>query len=72
MWRHVIGSDPSDDVCVYCEDDESFYIGISRSRSERLLYIHSGGLGTSFGGTLARDHSNFLHPCQPMFALYSC
>ncbi|KAL4433270.1 hypothetical protein ABPG77_003318 [Micractinium sp. CCAP 211/92] len=47
VWRHVIGSDPSDDVCVYCEDDESFYIGISRSRSERLLYIHSGSAVTS-------------------------
>lgn len=30
------------DECVYHEEDDSFYIGISRSRSERMLYIHAG------------------------------
>ena len=49
MWRHVIGSDPSADACVYHEEDESFYIGISRSRSEQLLYIHAGADGAGAG-----------------------
>lgn len=43
MWRHAIGADPSTDVCVYHETDDSYYIGIGRSRTERLLYIHAGG-----------------------------
>jgi oligopeptidase B len=43
VWRHVIGTDPSQDQCVYHEADESFYIGIGRSRTERLLYLHAGG-----------------------------
>ena len=33
VWRHVIGSDPDDDALVYHEQDESFYVGISLSRS---------------------------------------
>ena len=49
VWRHVIGSDPSADACVYHEEDESFYIGISRSRSEQLLYIHAGADGAGAG-----------------------
>ena len=27
---------------MFHEADDSFYIGISRSRSERMLYIHAG------------------------------
>ncbi|PRW44843.1 prolyl endopeptidase-like isoform A [Chlorella sorokiniana] len=47
VWRHVIGTDPSQDECVFHEQDDSFYIGISRSRSERMLYIHAGSAVTS-------------------------
>lgn len=47
VWRHVIGTNPDDDVCVYHETDDSFYLGIDRSRSERLLYIHAGSAVTS-------------------------
>ncbi|GAB4817223.1 hypothetical protein N2152v2_004269 [Parachlorella kessleri] len=47
VWRHVVGTDPSDDVCVYHETDDSFYLGIDRSRSEKMLYIHSGSAVTS-------------------------
>ena len=43
MWRHAIGTDLSADACVYHEEDDSFYVGISRSRTEKMLYIHSGG-----------------------------
>ena len=46
----MVGSDPSEDVCVYHESDDSFYIGIGRSRSERLLYIHAGAVQCSAVG----------------------
>lgn len=47
VWRHVVGSDPKDDELVYHEEDEAFYVGISSSRSEKVLYIHSGSAVTS-------------------------
>lgn len=47
VWRHVLGSDPRDDVCVFHEEDEAFYVGISRSRSDQYLMIHTGSAVTS-------------------------
>lgn len=32
---------------MFHEADDSFYIGISRSRSERMLYIHAGAPGAA-------------------------
>lgn len=47
MWRHNIGTDPDSDELVYHEEDEAFYVGIGMSRSEQMLYIHSGSAVTS-------------------------
>lgn len=47
VWRHILGTDPDDDALVYHEEDEAFYIGIGISRSEKMLYIHSGSAVTS-------------------------
>jgi oligopeptidase B len=52
VWRHEIGTDPSADECVYHEEDDAFYLGISLSRSQALLYIHSGSAVTSDVRTL--------------------
>lgn len=46
VWRHLIGTDPSDDVLVYHETDEAFYLGIGLSRSEKYIYIHSGNFSS--------------------------
>ncbi|WP_428119148.1 S9 family peptidase [Candidatus Poriferisodalis sp.] len=37
--RHVVGTDPADDVEVYREDDERFWVGVGASRSERYIGI---------------------------------
>ena len=37
--RHVIGTDPVEDVVVYEEDDDSFYMGIDRTRDDRYIVI---------------------------------
>ncbi|WP_202845359.1 S9 family peptidase [Luteimonas saliphila] len=37
--RHVIGTDPQDDVVVYEETDDSFYMGIDRTRDDRYIVI---------------------------------
>ena len=37
--RHVIGTDPAIDEVVYEEADDSFYMGLERSRDDRYLLI---------------------------------
>lgn len=41
VWRHAMGTDPSDDVLMYQEDEETFSVDISKSESERLILIES-------------------------------
>ena len=37
--RHVIGTDPADDAVVYEEHDDSFYMGVDRTRDDRYIVI---------------------------------
>ena len=64
MWRHVVGSDPSEDACVYHEIDDSFYIGLGRSRSERLLYIHAGAVRVGGQGNVGMGVGMLQHSQQ--------
>jgi oligopeptidase B len=45
VWRHVLGA--SDDVLVYQEDDERFWVNVHLTRSERYLFIVSGSKVTT-------------------------
>lgn len=37
--RHVVGSDPAGDAVVYEEKDESFYMGVSRTKDDAFVCI---------------------------------
>ncbi|MCX7051745.1 MAG: S9 family peptidase, partial [Proteobacteria bacterium] len=39
VYRHRRGTDPAQDTLVYEEQDDSFYMGIGRSKSDRFLFI---------------------------------
>ncbi len=41
VWRHRLGTPHSDDVCVFEETDERFFVGIGSTRSEAWIVIHS-------------------------------
>lgn len=56
VWRHVVGSDPATDECVFHETDEAFYVGVGRSRSNNLLFISSGSAITSEERILLADN----------------
>ncbi|MDE2407025.1 MAG: S9 family peptidase [Xanthomonadaceae bacterium] len=38
--KHVLGTDPTLDAVVYEEKDDSFYMGIDRTRDEQYIVIH--------------------------------
>ncbi len=39
VQRHTLGADPATDALVYEETDQSFYLRVSKSRSDRFLFI---------------------------------
>ena len=41
VWRHQLGTAPSDDVLVHEEADEKFHVGISRMRSGAFIAVTS-------------------------------
>jgi oligopeptidase B len=42
VWRHIVGTPTSDDVVVFEESDEKFWLGVGTSRDEKWLIIHTG------------------------------
>jgi oligopeptidase B len=47
VWRHVLGTAAADDVLVFEEPDERFYVGVELSRSEAFVVISSESKTTS-------------------------
>ncbi|MGH8015154.1 MAG: oligopeptidase B, partial [Candidatus Zixiibacteriota bacterium] len=44
VHRHTIGGDPAKDVLVFSEPDQSFFVGIARTRSDKYLLISVGSI----------------------------
>ena len=42
VWRHLVGTPADDDVVVFEETDERFWVGVDLTRSERYLVISVG------------------------------
>jgi oligopeptidase B len=38
--KHVLGRDPQTDTLAFAQTDKSFYTGVSKSKSERFIFIH--------------------------------
>ena len=47
VWRHKLGAPPSEDTLIYEENDERFFTGVGRTRSDRYLAIGSSSKITS-------------------------
>ncbi|GAB2518416.1 Protease 2 [Corynebacterium atrinae] len=56
VWRHRIGTDAAEDVCVFREDDEHFFTGVGSTRCEKYLIIESASKVTSETRVLAMDN----------------
>ena len=47
VWRHVVGSDPAEDGCIFDEPDERFFVSVERARSERVAFVDCASKVTS-------------------------
>ena len=55
VWRHRIGTPRVDDVRVFDETDERFFVGIGSTRSESWIVIHSASRTSSETLLLSTD-----------------
>ncbi|HET7489553.1 MAG TPA: S9 family peptidase [Acidimicrobiales bacterium] len=39
LWRHVVGTPAADDVLVFQEDDERFFLGVGTTKSEQYVVL---------------------------------
>jgi oligopeptidase B len=47
VWRHIVGTDPGADVKVFEEPDQRFFVSISRSKSDKFIFMSIGSQVTS-------------------------
>ena len=55
VWRHRLGTPSSDDVLVFEEPDERYWVGVGLSRSKKYLQIELGSKVTSESWLLESD-----------------
>jgi oligopeptidase B len=55
VWRHRIGTAQADDVVVYQDLDERFYVGVTTTRSDRWIVLGSGSKTSSEMWVLPTD-----------------
>ena len=47
VWRHTVGANADDDVLVYQEDDERFFVEVGETRSDAWIVVHVGSKTSS-------------------------
>jgi oligopeptidase B len=55
VWRHRVGTDPSEDVLLYEEADDHFYLGVGRTRDDRFVLLVLDSKVTSEVWSLSAD-----------------
>jgi oligopeptidase B len=57
--KHVIGQEPRQDALVFEQTDKTFYTGVSKSKSERFVFIHMESTVSSEWRYAHADDPNF-------------
>ncbi|WP_097327885.1 S9 family peptidase [Paractinoplanes atraurantiacus] len=47
VWRHTVGRAAADDVVIFEEPDERFWVGVDLTRSEKFIIVEAGSKITS-------------------------
>lgn len=63
--RHRLGTPASEDVLVYEEHDDAFYVSIARDGSERMLYITTGARRRAHVLSMLRAQAVLKLVCPP-------
>ncbi len=64
VYRHILGTDVSQDQLVYEEEDNQFYMGLGRSKSKKYVIIYSGQNGVA-------TECQLLEASKPMESFYT-
>ncbi|HEY9767670.1 MAG TPA: S9 family peptidase [Coleofasciculaceae cyanobacterium] len=69
LWRHTLDSNPGDDVLVYQEDDEAYFLGVGKTRSRDYILLNLSSMVTSEIRYLSADNPGgefkLFQPRQP-------
>ena len=57
LWRHVVGTDPAEDVLVHTEPDERFFLSVHRTRSGAFVVLELESMVTSEAWILDAEDS---------------
>ena len=58
LWRHTLGTDASSDTLVFEEKDDTFHIGIRRTKSRKYLILRSDSTLVTEERVLSADNPN--------------
>ncbi|MBD0256184.1 MAG: S9 family peptidase [Cytophagales bacterium] len=58
VYRHKLAADPAKDVLVFHEKDDTFYAGVSRSKSRKYIIIGSGNNSSMTSESLYLEAAN--------------
>ncbi|MFQ6007695.1 MAG: S9 family peptidase [Candidatus Zixiibacteriota bacterium] len=68
LFRHELGSDPKDDPLIYQEEDNAYYLGITKTRSKEYLLMKLGSMVTTeihyLNANNPRGTFKVIHPRQ--------
>ncbi|KAI5075235.1 hypothetical protein GOP47_0009311, partial [Adiantum capillus-veneris] len=66
VWRHKLGTEQSEDILLYHERNEEFYLDLSKSESQEFLFVSSSSKITQFVLSLkVKDISQEFKPLTP-------
>jgi len=58
VWKHVLGSSSENDILVFEEKDDAFYVSVSKSKSDKYIFISSYSTLSSEYQNLNADKPN--------------
>ncbi len=47
VWRHILGTDPEDDKLIFLEEDDRFFVGITKTKDKTYLLVEMGSNTTT-------------------------
>ncbi|MFX1255036.1 MAG: S9 family peptidase [Promethearchaeota archaeon] len=74
LFRHTVGSEPKDDVLIYHEEDDAYFLYVAKTKDKKYLLMTLKSTITSEVHYLSTDHPNdnfrLVHPREPELEYY--